>query len=224
MAYGLHAEKGHSITPRKLCLLGKLTRANIPKTSKPKTRALFELVHSDFCGPIKKLLKAEARRFVTLIDDASKWVAVYPTRAKSDVSESFRKYLFAFERQIECKINFFQNDGGGEYISTKFQSSLTKGGIDSRHSCTYTPQQNRIAERMDRTLIEMTRTMLYEKHTPNEIWADAVVFTAYIKIRLTYRGIPADTTPHEIQYKRHSNMSHLRIFESHYFDRLQKDF
>lgn len=75
LAISLHIQKGHSIMPCNVFLLEKLRRTNIPKTADPKTRALRELIYSDFSDPTEKPSKGETRYFVTFIDDASKWVA-----------------------------------------------------------------------------------------------------------------------------------------------------
>lgn len=124
-----------------MCLVEKLTQTNVLKTSEPKIRALLELVQSDFCVLIEKLLKGGAQYFVSFIDNASKTVSVYSIQAKSNVLECFRWYLFLSEKQTGFKIEFLQSDVGGEYIRAEFQRYLATKGIHSRRSCSYTPNK-----------------------------------------------------------------------------------
>jgi len=72
-----------------------------------------------------------------------------------------------------------KTDNGGEYMSKDFQASLTSKGIE--HQLTvHSLQQNGVAERLNRTLMESARAMLSHSNLPNKFWAEAVATAAYL--------------------------------------------
>ncbi len=79
------------------------------------------------------------------------------------------------------KIVKLRTDNGTEYLSTKFQEYLKSRGIQHELTVAYTPQQNKIAERMNRTLMESARSMMYRAHLPKKFWAEAIATAAYLK-------------------------------------------
>eukprot|EP00171_Calliarthron_tuberculosum_P022857 IDg22857t1 len=125
-------------------------------------------------------------------------VTVYPLKVKSDCFESFKRFQTFAERRTGNKVKSLRSDGGGEYTSNEFQGYLERNGIHQQLTVAHTPQQNGVSERMNRTLKDLVRAMLLHKNVPEEFWADAVVTAAYIRNRVTSRGIPSSTTPYEI--------------------------
>ena len=196
------------------CVTGKMPRAAIPKFSETRASELLQLIHTDLAGPMEIRSKGGARYFVTFIDDKSRWLTVYPLHRKSDCFDAFQRFLRLTETQTGCKLRQLRSDGGGEYFSNEFSSFLEDRGIQRQTTCAYTPQQNGVAERMNRTLKEHMRAMLLHNSTPLEFWAEALSCAAYIRNRLTSRAIPAGTTPYELWYGRKPNIAHLRTFGS----------
>ena len=82
---------------------------------------------------------------------------------------------------MERKIKIFQSDGGGEFSSIFFQQHLQQSGIIKQTSCPYTPQQNGVAERKHRHIMETALTMLFESSLPLKYWVEAIL-TAYISL------------------------------------------
>jgi hypothetical protein len=101
-----------------------------------------------------------------------------------------------------------------KYLSGKFKVYLKKCGIKQELTVPHTPQQNGVAERLNRTLLDSVRTMLKHKNCEKMWWAEAVSTACYIKNRVTRSGIPNNIAPHEIWYGRKPNIAHLRIFGS----------
>eukprot|EP00171_Calliarthron_tuberculosum_P022304 IDg22304t1 len=133
-----------------------MPRAPIPKVSTTRAQDLLELVHSDVAGPLPVTSKGGARYFVTFIDDKSRWTEVYPMKTKSECFKHFRRFQRHAERKVGKKIKALRSDGGGEYTSTEFKDYLDKNGIAQQLTVAYTPQQNGVAERMNRTLKDLT--------------------------------------------------------------------
>lgn len=196
------------------CIMGKMPRATIPKTSSCRSTGLLDLVHTDIAGPLPIPSKGGALYYVTFIDDMSRWVTVYPLRAKSDCFEAFKKFQLSAERMTGRKIKSLRSDGGGEYISNEFRDHLASCGVHQQLTVPYSPHQNGVAERMNRTLKDLMRAMILHKNVAKDFWADAVATAAYIRNRVTCRGIPSHATPFSLWHDKKPDVAHLRVFGS----------
>ena len=197
------------------CVFGKATRSVIPKQrTSPRALHCLDLVHSDVCGPLEVQSVGGSRYFITFVDDHSNWVVVYTMRNKS---EAFAKYKL-FEKFAEThtgrKVKVLRTDRGGEYLSTQFKSYLDTNGTQHQLTTAYTPQQNGVAERLNRTLIDLVRSMMSHKQVSKQFWAEALATAVHVRNRVTSRALPVDTTPHHIWMKTTPNIGHLRIFGS----------
>ncbi len=114
----------------------------------------LEITHSNVCGPMRTTSLGGARYFVTYIDDLSRKVWVYLLKSKGECLEKFKEFKALVETQSEHKMKVFQSDNGGEYISKGFERFLRAHGIEKQTSTPYRPQQNEVAERANRTLVE----------------------------------------------------------------------
>ena len=105
-----------------------------------------------------------------------------------------------------------RTDNGGEYMSKDFQAYLTLNGIEHQLTIPHSPQQNGVAERLNRTLMESARAMLSHANLPNKFWAEAVATAAYLRNRTTTSANEEQLTPFEKWYGHKPNISHLRVF------------
>ena len=112
------------------------------------------------------------------------------------------------------KLKSLRSDGNGEYISNEFKKYLEDNGIHNQETAAYSPQQNGVAERMNRTLIDLVRSMLHHKNVGREFWAEALDTAVYVRNRVTSRGLPANTTPHHLWHGNKPDISHIRVFGS----------
>jgi transposase InsO family protein len=87
------------------------------------------------------------------------------------------------EKQCEHKIKVLRFDNGGEYLSIQFDELLKHEGIARQTSPPYTPQQNRVAERANCTIVEMARSMLHSQGLRYEFWTEAMVNVVYTRNR-----------------------------------------
>lgn len=113
--------------------------------------------------------------------------------------------------QFNKTIKILRTDNGTEYTNHEFQTTLRNLGISHQTTCPGTPQQNGVAERKNRHLLEVTRALLFSGNLPKKFWADAVLTSCYLINRLPSR-ILNYKSPLEALYKRKFNISHLRIF------------
>lgn len=94
---------------------------------------------------------------------------MFPIKNRSDVFDRSSEYPTAAERRVGSKLQYLQSDGGGEYLSEKFTSFFKARGIVHTQTCAYTPQRNRVAERMNCTILNAARARLNQKFVPKEL-------------------------------------------------------
>ena len=106
-----------------------------------------------------------------------------------------------------------RTNGGGEYVSTEFNEFCESERIIHEVTPPYTPQHNGVAERKNRTLLNMVRSMLKSKNLPKYLWGEAVNTAAYILNRSPTKKVE-NMTPEEAWTGVKPCMSHLRVFGS----------
>lgn len=125
-----------------------------------RTKQILELVHSDVFGPVKVPSLGKSVYYVSFIDDFSRNTWIYFLKNKSEVFDRFKEFKALVENQTEKKIKVLRTDNGGELCSKEFEEFCKKCGIARQKTTPYTPQQNGVAERMNKTLMERARSML----------------------------------------------------------------
>ncbi|KAG7583636.1 Ribonuclease H-like superfamily [Arabidopsis suecica] len=169
------------------CILGKHCKVVFPKSNTIYEKC-FDLVHSDvWTSPCAS--RDNHKYFVTFVDEKSKytWVTLLPS--KDRVYDAFINFQNYVTNHFDAKIKILRTDNGGEYTSTKLKTHLEKCGILHQTSCPYNPQQNGVAERKNRHLMEVARAMLFEKHMPKRFWGDAVLTSCYLINRIPTRDL-----------------------------------
>ncbi|KAH9650170.1 Integrase catalytic domain-containing protein [Citrus sinensis] len=190
---------------------GKKTRVKFG-TANHDTREILEYVHSDVWGPTKTASIGGSHYFVTFVDDFSRRVWVYTMRAKDEVLEIFVKWKKLVETQTGRKIKVLRSDNGGEYTSDPFLQVCQNEGIKRHFTVRHTPQQNSVAERMNRTLLEKVRCMLSNAGLDKRFWAEAVSYASHLVNRLPSAAIGGKTPMEMWSGKYAQDYDFLRIF------------
>ena len=193
------------------CLLGKQTRQPFPKETSYRAVKPLELIHGDLCGPITPPTPAHKRYILVLIDDYSRYMWTVLLNEKSEALEKFKKFKTLAEQETKTAIQTLRTDRGGEFTSRDFQNYCDTHGIRRHLTAPYSPQQNGVVERRNRTLMEMTRSILKHRNVPNLLWGEAIRHFTYLINRLATRSL-LGKTPYEMLRERKPNLSHLRIF------------
>ncbi|MCO5583107.1 hypothetical protein L7F22_037015 [Adiantum nelumboides] len=151
--------------------------------------------------------------FATFIDDFTRFCWVFGLKEKSDVFLAFRKFVLMAENACERKLVTLRTDRGGEYMSHEFSAFMHSHGIV--HQCTtpYTPQQNGVAERRNRTLMEMARCMLKSKDLSSRFWLEAAMCANYVRNRCPIKALKS-MIAYEAWNGRVPVVTHMRIFGS----------
>ena len=153
------------------CILGKQHREIFPCGKSIRAKALLEILHSALCGPMPTPSLEGSHYISTFIDDFTRKTWFYFLKNKSEVFERFCNFKALVENQSGLHIKFLRIDRGGEYISKELLRFCRENGIHKQFTTRYTPQQNGVAEMKNRTIMDMARSMLKEKHLPNNYWA-----------------------------------------------------
>eukprot|EP00253_Pinus_taeda_P021756 PITA_21756 len=122
------------------------------------------------------------------------------------------EHLNAFNIVTEKKIKVLRADNGGEFCSKEFEEFCKKCGIARQKTTPYTPQQNGVAERMNKMLMQRARSMLNGARLGQEFWAEAVDTACYLVNRSPSSALD-DKTLQEVWTGKKPSLSHLKVFE-----------
>lgn len=118
---------------------------------------------------------------------------VYFLKTKDEALSAFMKFCALVERDEDRKVKVFRTDRGGEFGSNEFKLFCEKAGIKRHYTSPYTPQQNGIVERRNRTVVEMARSCLKETKIPSIMCGEAVRHSVYLLNRLSTRALTGVT-------------------------------
>ncbi|KAH9724313.1 hypothetical protein KPL70_007440 [Citrus sinensis] len=192
------------------CVLGKSSRVKFSNGAHV-SRGTLEYIHADLWGPAQTTSLGGAIYFLSLIDDHSIMVWVYVLKNTDEVFEQFKNWKTLIETQTNKKVKKLRTDNGLEFCNKRFEEFCTKHGIMRHRTVRYTPQQNGLAERMNRTLVDKVRCMLIHSKLPMSLWAEALSTACHIVNRSPSTGINFKT-PYELWYGKPVDYSNLKIF------------
>ncbi|KAG7544127.1 GAG-pre-integrase domain [Arabidopsis thaliana x Arabidopsis arenosa] len=193
------------------CLVGKQHRESIPKKSVWRSSRRLQLIHSDLCGPISPASTSDKRYILTFIDDYSRKVWVYFLSNKSETFVLFTKFKNQMERETGESLVCLRTDRGGEYMSNEFIQFCEEAGISRQLTTAFTPQQNGVAERKNRTIMEMVRSILNEKEVPQRFWPEAVIWAVHVLNR-SPTSVLKEKTPEEMWSGVKPTVDYFRVF------------
>ncbi|KAG7571799.1 Zinc finger CCHC-type superfamily [Arabidopsis suecica] len=193
------------------CLLGKQVRQSFPKATLFRATSILELIHGDLCGPITPPTAAQNRYIFVLIDDLSRYMWSILLKEKGEAFKKFKIFKACIEQETGGSIKTFRTDRGGEFLSQEFQDFCNTAGIKRHLTAPYSPQQNGVVERRNRTLMGMTRSLMKHMNVPNYLWGEAVRHATYLINRVATRTLEKQT-PYEVFKSKKPNVGHLKVF------------
>ena len=191
------------------CLLGKMTKLPF-KGKGERANGLLDLIHTNVYGPMSVHARGGFVYFITFIDDYSRYGYLYLMRYKSEAFEKFKEFRNEVEKQLRRSIKALRSDHGGEYLSQAFLDYLRDNGILSQWTPPYMPQHNGVAERRNRTLLDMVRSMMGKADLPKSFWGYALETVVYILNRVPSKSV--EVTPYEIWTKKKPYLSYMKIW------------
>ncbi|KAI5317616.1 hypothetical protein L3X38_037323 [Prunus dulcis] len=195
------------------CATGKGHREPFDKEKVWRASQPLELIHSGICGPMQTITLGGNRYFLTFIDDHTRMCWACFLQHKSQAFNIFKRFINMVELQSGYQIKKLRSDRGGEYTSLEFSKFCEEMGLERQLTIAYSPQQNGVAERKNRTVMEMARTMMHEKKIPLKFWAEAVNTAVYLQNRSPTSALD-NSTPFEKFSGRKPGVKHLKIFGS----------
>eukprot|EP00253_Pinus_taeda_P020328 PITA_20328 len=173
-----------------------------------------------------EFIETESSLLLTHADDSSRlWHERFGHlnyRNKSEVFEHFEDFKALVETQSERKIKALHTDNGGEYVNTALRNLCLQSNIQLQYTVPHTPQQNRVAERKNRSLKEMASCMLHAKSLPHKLWAEALNCANYVQNRSPHRSIK-NQTPFEAWSGTKPKITHLHVFGSRAWARIPSE-
>ncbi|CAN1845367.1 Retrovirus-related Pol polyprotein from transposon TNT 1-94, partial [Linum perenne] len=180
------------------------------KTVNKRASCLLELIHSDLADFKGIESKGGKNYYITFVDDYSRYTKVYLLRTKDEAEHKFIAYKAEVENQLDRRIKRLRTDRGGEYSSKFLNEMCELNGIIHETTAPYSPQQNGIAERKNRTLKNMMNAMILSSGLPNNLWGEAVLAANHILNRVPHKKL--DKTPYELWKGYAPNLEYLRVW------------
>ena len=176
------------------CIRAKAHRTPF-RPATPRTTHKGQLIHSDIAGPFK-VSRSHGKYVLTFLDDYTHfcWICVLPDKSSKTVRNAFTNWIKEFENK-GLKIKYLRTDGGGEYEG-QLTPLLKSLGITHQVTAPYSPQSNGKAERLNRTLADSVRAMLYHANMPESFWDEAMQTAAVV---LNY--LPSDAIDSRIPWE-----------------------
>ncbi|GJZ86618.1 putative ribonuclease H-like domain-containing protein [Tanacetum coccineum] len=196
------------------CLKGKQHRASCKsKVLNPITKPLF-MLHMDLFGPTFVSSLMHKKYCLVVTDDYSRFTWVFFLTTKDETSEILKNFIKEIENLVDKKVKIIRSDNGTEFKNKVMDDFCREKGIKREYSVARTPQQNGVAERRNRTLIEAARTMLADSKLPTTFWAEAVITACYVQNRVLVVK-PHNKTPYELFRRFKPALSFMRPFGCH---------
>jgi len=197
------------------CNYGKMSRFKFER-SKNRSEIPIEILQVDTMGPIEiRDINNNIYR-LNIVDNFSRFEWNYLLKFKSQACDIIINHIKALENEISkpnliYRVKILRSDNGTEFINNKLEEFLQNKGIKTETTVNYTPQQNGVAERKNRTITECARTILHNAKLPKYFWGPAVDTATYLTKRVptsANKGI----SPYEKLYGRKPEISHLKTF------------
>ncbi|GJT94118.1 putative ribonuclease H-like domain-containing protein [Tanacetum coccineum] len=151
---------------------------------------------------------------LVVTDDYSRFTWVFFLTTKDETSEILKNFIKEIENLVDKKVKIIRSDNGTEFKNKVMDDFCREKGIKREYSVARTPQQNGVAERRNRTLIEAARTMLADSKLPTTFWAEAVSTACYVQNRVLVVK-PHNKTPYELFRGFKPALSFMRPFGCH---------
>ncbi|GFY14894.1 retrovirus-related Pol polyprotein from transposon TNT 1-94 [Trichonephila clavipes] len=177
------------------CKLAKSKRVSFKKTGAVRSKRPLELLHMDLCGPMPTESQGGNKYFLSIIDDYSRKVTVFPIRNKSDVFHTFIRFQKRSERFLSKKVIAVRTDGGLEFCNKDMDIFLTELGIKHEVTNSYTPKMNGVAERFNLTTLDGIKTLLKSSEVPHKFWGETLLCFTYAWNQICHKD--SNKTPFE---------------------------
>ncbi|GJU34996.1 retrovirus-related pol polyprotein from transposon TNT 1-94 [Tanacetum coccineum] len=206
------------------CKIGKQAHASHKAKNLVSTTRCLELLHMDLFGPSAVQSYGGNLYTLVIVEDYSRYTWTRFLRTKNEAFEQFEIFSKKIHNQLGCSVVSIRTDHGREFDNeVQFGEFRNANGITHNLSAPRTPQSNGMVERKNRTLQEMSRTMLNEQSLLQNFWCNAVDTSTYILNQILIRAI-LGKTPYELLRGRKPTLDYFKVFGSMCFILNTKDY
>jgi hypothetical protein len=200
------------------CIKGKYAK-QVKKGEVQRSVEVLEIIHADICGPFSVKSVEGFDSFIIFTDDFSRYGYIYPIKERSKALDKFKIFKAEVENQHDTKIKVVRSDHGGEYYSRHtpygqvpgpFVRFLQENSIVTQYSLSGDPQQNEMAERRNRILMDMVRSMLSNSTLPISLCMEGLKPAIHILNRILSKSVPK--TSYELWIGRKLTLNYLHVW------------
>ncbi len=193
------------------CIEAKQAHRPFPAEASNRSDTPGERIMGDVWGPARVESIGRWKYYLSLTCDCTRKVTVMFMRSKDEAFTRICEYIARIEKKFGKTPTWIRFDNGKELINEKLKKWAAEKGIIIEATAPYSPSQNGVAERFNRTLLELARAMIIEKNLPTFLWDEAVAHAAYLRDRAPTRALNGKT-PYEAWTGNKPNIAHLREF------------
>jgi hypothetical protein len=213
MVTGMKIAPGtHDVEQCTICIQAKQHIEPFPKEAQRTFTEIGDMTFTDVWGPARTTGIRGERYFITFTDGAKRHRKVVMMKKKSEVETHIMNYTEFIATQFGKRCKAFRFDRGGEYISEELRKKLEAKGIKVEMTAPYSPQQNGVSERLNRTILERARAMLVAHSLPHFLWPEAVSYATYIINRSPTTSLTSNITPYQAFWGIKPDVSTLQEF------------
>ena len=208
------------------CTKGKMTKNNFVRGQHIRSRKRLALVHADLITMSNLLTNTGKRYGLLLVDDFSRYIILYLLAHKSETFMKFKTFCEMAKskegKQI-TRVSIFRSDLGTEFDNSDMKEYCIQEGIKKEFSNPDTPQQNSIAERHIRSVVDIGRTILLRSGLARKWWGEAMLTAVKLSNMVTHAALPPNFTPYQLWHGHRPKVSNLRPFGCQAFVHIGKN-
>ena len=200
------------------CIESKMS--NVPfQNKRAQTHENLELIHTDLNGPHSTTGCGGEKYFLTFIDDFSKCTRIFCIKSKAETAKCFIEFVNLVENKFNKRVKKLQCDNGKEYLNQDVYNFIRQKGIEILPCPPYVHELNGVAERYNRSAMDIGRCLMREAKIHRRFWPEVIKTVAYLKNR-TIANTVENKTPYEIFFGIKPNVEHLKIYGSRVYVRV----
>lgn len=191
------------------CVTSKLTRASHPSRSTQIADENTFILNIDTYGPFRSPSLGGSRYFVLCVESFSNYKIVEFAGDKSEIPDLVKRIINQVELESGRPVRSIVTDNGSEYVNA-LDCFLSNRGIMHQRSAPYTNEQNGMAERANRSILDSARRLISDSELPRTLWVEAVNCAVYTANYLLAPN--KNKTRFELYWKAKPDVRHLRVF------------
>jgi hypothetical protein len=202
------------------CMSGKMNRLPVTGTIEHNAEQTMDLWVADLMGPVSKKTFSGKKYVLVIMDVYSHKMFVVLLNRKKETMNEIVKIVKREQTQKEKKVKVFHSDGGGEFVNNTLKQFFEENGTIHTITTSYTPEHNAIVERANRSICEMTRTIMHHGKVYVKLWGAAVLTASYLLNR-TPCSWTGTRTPEEVNNNKIPMVNKLHVFgcDAYYINR-----